>query len=221
MGSSLPPPASCPSLRWHARMLLAMLLLASSVGAAACGGDDAQARDRPATGTSIGDSEDAAARLPRSRFNNLDTSGLNAIRFDINQDGRDDQVHHRDAAGRPVRIERDLNFDGRIDAWEHYQNGALAEEEIDLDLDGKIDVVRTYQGGVAATKRYAVGFRADMVVLRRYDPQGNLVQVERDTDRDGVVDVWEHYSPGSLSPDRVEVDANRDGVPDRTVSGGS
>lgn len=195
-------------------------LLSLLVLLAACSAVPEERRGDPSPGHGSASASahhgDDARGLPRSRFGNLDISTLEAVTFDINQDGLPDQTHYR-SGGELVRIERDLNFDRRIDAWEHYQGGVLVEEEVDLDLDGAIDVVRTYQDGRVVTKRYAVGFRADLAVLRTYDAQGNLVRVERDTNRDGITDTWEHYQPGSPRPVRVETDTDGDGIPDRSA----
>ena len=184
----------------------------------ACGGAEPERNTPPTSSTNsktAGGAVDAPADGPRARTGDLSRQGLTERTFDLNGDGRADQFHLV-SNGALQRIERDLNFDGRIDAYEYYRGGALTEEEIDLDLDGLVDVVKNYRGGVAVEKRYAIGFRADLAVLRLYDDSGQLVRVERDTDRNGVVDTWEHFAGGG-EPIRVEVDDNGDGRPDRTI----
>lgn len=199
------------------RLTLAALLL-GTLGAGpliGCGDDSEQA----------GKDLDAAARAAepdptlqtltrqRARKGDLSRGSLSVTAFDLNNDKKEDQWILSEQ-GRTVRIERDLNFDSRIDQWQ-YPNAAgdIVEEEVDLDLDGKIDVVIFYNKGVVSRKNMALDFTGNFGISKYYDNQGNLLRVERDEDADGQPDVWEYYQDGSRV--RIGWDENKDGVPDR------
>ncbi len=164
---------------------------------------------------SASDPNQATALPPRVRHNNISNKGLEKKEFDLNNDGQPDQIYYYQNQ-MLVRIYRDLNFNGRFDLISHFQDGILVEEEYDLDFDGKIDVVRTIDDNVVASKEYAIGFQGKMSVTHWYDPQGNLLRIERDASGDGRVDTWEHFQPGSDVPYKVETDSSGDGRPDRT-----
>src|SRR5512142_2987082 len=77
----------------------------------------------------------------------------------------------QDAAGHavPVRKEKDLNGDGKIEAWELYApDGSLTRAAYDLHCDGKPDVTLFYEKGQLVRKETAFGF-------------------------DGVPRVWSYY----------------------------
>ena len=195
--------------RWKYTMCLsAALVLCCGLVLGCSSADDAKVADDPISGV-VGSGEE------RARFGTLDTTDLNLVPFDLNTDGSADQIHYlRD--GEPVRVERDLNFDGVMDTYEHYKGAVLVEVELDLDLDGTIDVVVEIVNGQVASKRYSMGFRADMVIAQWFDSEGRLQRVERDTDDNGVIDLWEHFKPGETNPFRREIDTNGDGKPDKT-----
>ena len=199
------------------RLTLAALLLAALCGGAilGCGDDGAQANkdlDRAARAAEPDPSFQTLSKQ-RARAGDLSRGALQVTSFDLNKDTEPDQWILTDG-GRPVRMERDLNFDGRIDQWQ-YPNAAgdVVEEEVDLDLDGKIDVVIFYNKGVVAKKQMALDFTGNFGVIKLYDNQGNLLRIERDEDADGKTDVWEYYQDDVRV--RIGWDENSDGVPDR------
>src|SRR5258708_19891182 len=63
---------------------------------------------------------------------------------DRNGDGRPDVWRSTDGAGRIVRVETDIDFDGRPDLEEIYSNGMLVRREIDRNRDGRFDPIQSY-----------------------------------------------------------------------------
>jgi len=113
---------------------------------------------------------------------------------------------------RIIRMELDVNSDGKINVVRHYaQNRKLDREEIDQDLDGKIDIVSYYDGGEMA-KKEILKRDSQKVETTRYYARGSILRVERDTNNDGKVDYWEFYEGGVL--DRIGRDFNADGRAD-------
>lgn len=203
--------ASCGSHRRWAALTAVVVSLAFLVG---CSGTEEVVKPDESVSALGG----ASKNMPRKRFDTLVSKGFDVSSFDLNADGVDDQFHYS-VGGVVARIERDLNFDNTIDCYEYYRDNEMVEEEYDLDLDSTIDVVRFYKAGKISRKQYAVGFRADMTIARRYDDNGQLIQVQRDSDGNGTVDTWESYEPGAKKPSRIEVDTTGDGRPNQTVEG--
>lgn len=108
--------------------------------------------------------------------------------FDINWDGKIDIVR---SYGEKESIERellDLDFDGRIDQWNIYEQGTLVRKERDLDFNAKPD-------------------------LWVYFEKGKLARKERDQDGDGKIDYWEYWEGDKV--DRIAEDLDRDGTVDK------
>jgi hypothetical protein len=177
-------------------VLLAGVLLIAGVG---CGGSQSA-------------NDDLAPQRPsRARYDTLNR-GYETEANDFNFDGEPDQVTYF-LAGRALWSERDLDFDGRIDVYEHFDaNGLLAEQEFQLDFDEAIDVVRFYIDGTLTRKELSTGFDATPSMFKYYAGDGELLRVERDRDGDGVIDHVNYYEDGVLV--RVGVDLTGDGVPD-------
>jgi len=157
-------------------------------------------------------------RPPRHRHGNLTREGFDVRSEDMNLDGRPDQFV-LSQGGRVVRIERDLDFDGRIDLYEHYDaSGAVVEQEFQLDFDDVIDVVRRFEQGRLVSRSMATGFGGRMNLVKYYADDGSLLRIERDTTFDGAIDLWEFYRNGRLH--QVGEDRDGDGEPEifRTVN---
>jgi hypothetical protein len=103
-----------------------------------------------------------------------------------------------DGARAIVRRERDLDGDGRTDAWEDLVGGRVAVRALDLDGDGRPDLVLRYDArGELAVKEYAFGADGRPRVRAFYEG-GALVRRERDRDGDGKPDAWESWVGGEL-----------------------
>lgn len=91
------------------------------------------------------------------------------ITGDTNGDGRRDYALKLDERGDKRYEAVDFNFDGMMDDFYLYKNGALFREELDTNFDGRIDLWI---------------FMHDGVRVEGY---------ERDTDYDGVVDIVKEF----------------------------
>jgi hypothetical protein len=112
--------------------------------------------------------------------------------LDADRDGRPEEVRYLDPqTGELLRAEQDLDFDGRIDAWNTYANGSLSVRILDENGDERSDVWERYENG-------------------------RIAQLTLDRNHDGVRDVFLRYKGLELH-ERLE-DANDDGTIDRVVS---
>ncbi len=107
---------------------------------------------------------------------------------DFDHDGRKDWQIAYDAQHQPVYKKADIDYDGKYDLTEVYDNGQVSEVERDSDFDGKLDVKEVYATGV-------------------------LSSVRRDRNGDGRPDQWEQYADGQLTA--ITYDDNFDGKVDR------
>ena len=138
------------------------------------------------------------------------TRDLIRLDYDVNSDGRVD-VRTFMASGRPVRLEGDQDGDGRLDRWEYYdQNERLIKLGTSTERDG-IEDTWLYQSG--DTRRIDTSTARDGVVDRwEFYQASRLTRVEMDTNRDGRVDYWEHYEGGALASVLMD-DARHPGRP--------
>src|SRR6266567_985537 len=97
---------------------------------------------------------------------NAITTGQNGERvtaIDTNRDGKADVWRWtRTGPGgkeQVVRKEKDLDFDGKVDAWEKYgDDGLLSQVTYDLDFDGKPDVTLFFEKGQLVRREFDFGF---------------------------------------------------------------
>lgn len=108
--------------------------------------------------------------------------------IDTNLDGIKDVVRKFNERGEATKEDADRNYDGRLDIWQTFVHGRLAEVKLDTNFDGKVDVWKAYN-------------------------EGKLSRVKRDRNHDGTPDIWEIYVEGKL--ERMGVDVSRDGHVDR------
>ncbi len=140
--------------------------------------------------------------------------------YDLDHDGKPDtwKTARRLPDGREVlvRVERDLNADGKVDVREYYDaEGNLEKQVIDLDFDGKPDVVLYFEKGQLVRKEYAFGFDGKPHAWSYYE-KNRLVRKERDENGDGKVDYWEYWENGEI--DRIGIDLDGDGKVDKWES---
>ncbi|MBN1944198.1 MAG: hypothetical protein JW797_00925 [Bradymonadales bacterium] len=137
------------------------------------------------------DREEWDSAWGRARHNSLRIEGLTSVAYDLDQDGENDQWCYYDGGTNVlVRVERDIDFDGRIDLYEHYdRQGRLVEEEMHLDFDRRIDVVRYYRGDTLVRRELATGFDGRFTLAVQYDARGEVLRIEQDTDGDGRFDT--------------------------------
>jgi len=107
----------------------------------------------------------------------------------------------------------DINFDGRVDIWRFYnEKGELVKECMDLDFDGKLDECNYYEEGVLVRKEVDLSFDGTPDLFKYYE-KGKLVRKEKASKFNGKVDSWEYFDKEKL--DRVGTDHNGDGTVDK------
>jgi hypothetical protein len=192
---------------------LTLIVCGATLLIAGCGdqGDEAERDSEAANQAKNAPAEQVDAQ--RKRHGNLSDAGLSVEAMDLNKDDKPDQWAYK-GADTTVRTERDMNFDGRVDLWQHLdESGNVVEEEMDLDLDGRIDVVAYYKDGVVTRKAMSVNFDDNFSIIKFYSKDGRLLRVERDEDGDGSPDLWEYYGEDGTR-ERVGWDKDGDGSPD-------
>ena len=118
-----------------------------------------------------------------------ETGRLTTLSTDTNKNGTFDTVSIMDGA-RIVRIELDLDENGRTERWDFYTpDGRLEKVGLSRENDGVMD---------------AQAF---------YGPSGELVRMEISTSRDGTFDRVEFYEQDELVSSTD--DTNGDGRPDK------
>ncbi len=141
-----------------------------------------------------------------------DTAGKRVSQQDLNQDGRADLVTLMMGGEQDGKIrcqQADLDHDGRLDAFLHYdERGDLVREQYDQDYDGRIDLGRSYKDGKIELDEQDLDHDGYVDAWRRYD-RGKLVRIDHDRDRDGRPDTFTFLVRGQI--DRVGYDTNGDG----------
>ena len=139
-----------------------------------------------------------------------DASGKRVLQQDLNLDGRADLITLGGAEDGKIRCQQaDLDNDGRLDAFLHYDaRGDLVREQYDQDYDGRIDLGRTYKDGKIDLDEQDLDHDGYVDAWRRYD-KGKLTRIDHDRDRDGRPDTFTFFVRGQI--DRVGYDTNGDG----------
>ena len=108
----------------------------------------------------------------------------------------------------------DTNADGQIDQWEYYEADALTRLEKDRDYDQRVDHWVTYRDGKAVQAEFDTNGSGTADQREFYDAEGALQRVTSDEDGDGTFEQQLFYGPGAQL-ERLEKDANGDGNPDQ------
>ena len=135
---------------------------------------------------------------------------------DVNGDGRIEQRTYLDGT-IPFRTELDADGDGRIDRWEYVDARAqVVRVGSSSRRDGIEDqwIYAAEQNGERRVERSSE--RTPRVDRREFYRGDTLARVEEDTNQDGSPDKWELYDGGVLR--EVAYDAARErGRPDRRL----
>jgi len=92
----------------------------------------------------------------------------------------------------------DLNTDGVMDAWFHYNTvGDIVREELDSDYDGRVDLVSIREANRIVTQEIDSNGDGRVDEWRRYE-RNQVSLVDRDIDFDGTRDSYEYYVDGHL-----------------------
>jgi hypothetical protein len=186
--------------------LLALLLVASTVGIA-CGGADTE-EEEYLNNLSLGLQKDEEGNLFQSR--DLDRDGTVDVRvfYEELPDEEDPSI----TTMRKLRKEVDVNDDGKVNLVRHYNDlEKVMREEIDTDLDGRFDAINHIDDGEILRKD-VLDPESGNVIASRYYEDGQILRVEKDLSGDSKIDYWEYYERGVL--DRIGRDLNADGRAD-------
>lgn len=148
------------------------------------------------------------------RYLDLTTAKLLRVEKDQNYDGKLDVFGtYRD--GQLVQRTLDSNDDGKFDLWENYANQRMTYREIDRDFDGVADAFYIYQGDSLREERHDANSDGKVDRLLFYENR-NLVRSEEDQNRDGSFDTWTTYQTAGAQEfvTRIERDKNGDGKRD-------
>ena len=87
----------------------------------------------------------------------------------------------------------DTNADGQIDQWEYYEADALTRLEKDRDYDQRVDHWVTYQDGKAVQAEFDTNGSGTADQREFYDAEGALTRVTSDEDGDGTFEQQLFY----------------------------
>jgi antitoxin component YwqK of YwqJK toxin-antitoxin module len=143
------------------------------------------------------------------------TGKLQLLKYDSNNNGKPDTFSYMDGA-RVLRIEMDLDEDGKIDRWEYYDDKQkVVKVGFSRANDGKEDAW-SFTGPDGTIDRIDYSTNRDGKVTRTEHFEKNaLTTAEEDTDEDGKIDKWETYQDGHLTS--VAFDTIHRGTPDRRL----
>jgi hypothetical protein len=149
------------------------------------------------------------------RYFDQKTGALVRMEQDLDYDGRMDTWTTYDA-GLPLEIQRDTDGDGKLDEWQTYgRDGVMERREVDRNGDGKRDAFYVYQAGSLVEERHDGNSDGQIDRIVHYQDR-KLTQSEEDLDHEGRMDTWTWFETvgGHAEIVRVERDANGDGKPD-------
>ncbi|MBI4387593.1 MAG: hypothetical protein HY582_00935 [Candidatus Omnitrophica bacterium] len=146
---------------------------------------------------------------------------VEVIEEDLNGDGKADAYHYyREKV--LFRINRDRNFDGKLDEWIDVKNDKWSFRKADENYDRIVDVKDYFSSEQVLRKRersltYDQPRRKNKFpYVEHYNAKGQLEQVKHDTNDDGKADVWKVFKEEHLF--ETKVDKDFDGKPDQTIT---
>lgn len=180
--------------------------------------------------------------IPAGSWNNKQPLRVSVRSLDADEDGMAEEIrYYSKEDGTLLRKERDRDYNGSMDTWSEYENGAVARISLDENGDEKPDEWQTYSATGQMIRREIdrdndgskdafFYFEGDSLVREEHDLNADgridrvsyfenrvLERAEEDFDRDGVMDTWLTYQEegsGREILQRVEKDTNTDGLRD-------
>jgi hypothetical protein len=144
-----------------------------------------------------------------------ETRRLIRLESDLDSDGRIDQRTYMNG-NVPLRAEADLDGDGRIDRWEYFDASALLRTVGTSSAGDGIEDTWTWAVTADGVRRVDRSRRRDRYVDRTEYYRGDSIErAEDDTDGNGLVDKWEAFEAGRLR--QVAFDMNHDGRAERRL----
>ena len=139
---------------------------------------------------------------------------------DKNKDGKPDTYYYR-REGILFRINRDRNFDSKLDEWIDVKNDKWSFRKADENFDRVVDVQDYFSGDGLLQKRERDSDQTPYQLsgnkfneVEYYNAQGHLERIEQDTNRDGKPDVWKYFKDDALT--EIKIDTDFDGKADKT-----
>lgn len=111
--------------------------------------------------------------------------------INTNLDGYKDVVRHYNDEGQAKKEMADTNHDGKIDTWNLFAQGRVAEVHLDKNFDGAPDEWKIYNDGKLSRARRDTNFDKKPDVWEMYR-KGRLERMGVDLDGDERVDRWDH-----------------------------
>jgi hypothetical protein len=112
--------------------------------------------------------------------------------IDSNVDGIKDVVRTFNEKGEPLHEEADTNFDGKIDDWINFANGAIEEEDLDTTYaTGRPNVWKFYLDGQVSRVRRNTHCATGKPDVWEIYFKGHLERIGEDMSCDGHVDRWD------------------------------
>jgi len=157
---------------------------------------------------------DEGARTTEITHEPCDAGSKEAVKTDVNNDGRPD-ITRVMRGGKEVCRVIDLNFDGKVDSYLYFDDaGNLRRRESDFDRDGQIDEIGYYQAGKIVRKDRETNLDGKLDTWDSYANE-KIAKRERDTNADGKVDQWWTFpDPDKPECPVVATDQSGDGRPD-------
>ena len=135
--------------------------------------------------------------------------------------GKEGVARYDRKTGRLSRIDIDRNKDGRIETFSYWDAARVIRIEIDSDHDGRIERWEHYDEHNVLTRVGSSRIDDGIEDTWAYpDSKGELDRVETDANRDGVIDKRESFTAGGTAArvlSAVELDLDESGKPGRRI----
>ena len=119
------------------------------------------------------------------------------IEKDTDEDGKIDQIAHLNAEGDLILLELDSNADGKMDAFQYYEDKKAVRLEKDTDGDGQIDR-KDYLKNDKRCRHEKLNALGKIVGAIDFDDRERPVTWKRDSTGDGKLDSTYRYREGKL-----------------------
>lgn len=183
------------------RSCLPVLLVLALPTLQACGA--AASQSQATTGVDVTDAlvekadmnGDGRSDLARYYATGKDDSQKKLLRLevDLNFDGRNDKInHYNPETGKLVKVELNWDFDQNVDMVDLYDaDGNLETQEIDRDFNGKIDVLKRYKGALLYSRQIDTDGNGTWDLWEYFTKKGDVYRLGRDQDGDGKPEYFE------------------------------
>lgn len=141
-------------------------------------------------------SSESTGDRPQAVYDN-ETGRLRTITFDANKNGKNDSVSYMDGT-RIVRIELDLDENGKVERWDFYGLYGELEKVGSSSLNDGVMDSQAFYGAANAFQRIEISTKRDgrFDKTEFYERNHNLlVRTEEDTNGDSRPDKWDTYEP--------------------------